>query len=100
MTLGMAETSQFHLILVSSLQGLAAGTILYVIFFEVLNNNQHHHDHHHRGQTNQSKSSILKLLFILSGFLFMVFLELMGECFAFSLTNFLKMNENIFGSYL
>lgn len=83
LTLGMAENTcwtPFQSVVVNSLQGLAAGTILYVTFFEVLNNHKHHHHHHHQIETDKSKSSISQLIFILLGFLFMVVLELIGKC--------------------
>lgn len=72
------ESSQFQKMMIGSLQGLAAGTILYVTFFEVLNNHKHHH--HHRGKTHQSKSGLPKLIFIAFGFIFMVILEINGKC--------------------
>lgn len=73
----LSETGSlpFQSTIIGSLQGLAAGTILYVTFFEVLNNHKHHH---HHGRTHQSKSGLPKLIFIASGFIFMVVLELIG----------------------
>lgn len=64
-----------ELYFVSSLQGLAAGTILYVTFFEVLNNHKHHH-HHHGEKHHQSESGLPKLVFIAMGFIFMIVFEL------------------------
>lgn len=84
----LSETGSlpFQSTIIGSLQGLAAGTILYVTFFEVLNNHKHHH---HHGRTHQSKSGLPKLIFIASGFVFMVVLELIGWfCYFFRIRSF------------
>lgn len=82
-TLFVEETgsSPFQVTIIGSLQGLAAGTILYVTFFEVLNNHKHHHHHGRTHQAHQSKSDLPKLVFIALGFIFMVVLELIGWYF-------------------
>lgn len=59
----------YHTIGNATLQGLAAGTILYVTFFEVLD----------RERKKDTASGLLKLLFTIIGFFFMVTLELFGK---------------------
>lgn len=60
------------------LQGMAAGTLLYVVFFEVLA----------RERAND-KSGLLQLAAILVGFMLMLGLQLASECFLCSITKFL-----------
>lgn len=60
--------SNHHTIANATLQGLAAGTILYVTFFEVLD----------RERKKDTAPGLLKLLFTVIGFFFMVILELYG----------------------
>lgn len=52
----------------ATLQGLAAGTILYVTFFEVLD----------RERKKDTAPGLLKLLFTIIGFSFMAMLEMFG----------------------
>jgi zinc transporter 1/2/3 len=57
-----------HTVVNATLQGLAAGTILYVTFFEVLD----------RERKKDTVPGLLKLLFTIIGFFFMVTLEIFG----------------------
>lgn len=66
------------------LQAMAAGTLLYVIFFEVLvrdrshphQSQQEHHNHHHE----HDDSGFFQLFAIICGFLFMFVLHLLTKC--------------------
>ncbi|VVC43341.1 Zinc/iron permease [Cinara cedri] len=60
--------NNYHTIGNATLQGLAAGTILYVTFFEVLD----------RERKKDTAPGLLKLLFIMIGFFFMVTMEIFG----------------------
>lgn len=62
------KANNVHAIENATLQGLAAGTILYVTFFEVLD----------RERKKDTAPGLLKLLFTMIGFFFMVTLELVG----------------------
>lgn len=62
------DDKTFHTIGNATLQGLAAGTILYVTFFEVLD----------RERKKDTAPGLLKLLFTMIGFFFMVSLEFFG----------------------
>jgi len=59
----------YHTIGNATLQGLAAGTILYVTFFEVLD----------RERKKDTAPGLLKLLLTMIGFFFMVMLEIFGK---------------------
>lgn len=59
----------YHIIGNATLQGLAAGTILYVTFFEVLD----------RERKKDTAPGLLKLLLTMIGFFFMVVLEIFGK---------------------
>lgn len=59
----------YHTIGNATLQGLAAGTILYVTFFEVLD----------RERKKDTAPGLLKLLLTMIGFFFMVTLEIFGK---------------------
>lgn len=61
--------NNYHTIGNATLQGLAAGTILYVTFFEVLD----------RERKKDTAPGLLKLLFIMIGFFFMVTMEIFGN---------------------
>jgi len=58
-----------HTVVNATLQGLAAGTILYGTFFEVLD----------RERKKDTVPGLLKLLFTIIGFFFMVTLEIFGN---------------------
>lgn len=61
--------NKFHTIGNAVLQGLAAGTILYVTFFEVLD----------RERKKDSAPGLLKLLFTMIGFFLMFSIEVVGK---------------------
>lgn len=70
LTLNVTEINKnYHNIENATLQGLAAGTILYVTFFEVLD----------RERKKDTAPGLLKLLFTVVGFFFIVVLEIIGE---------------------
>lgn len=70
LTLDVSEVdSKYHSIGNATLQGLAAGTILYVTFFEVLD----------RERKKDTAPGLLKLLCTIIGFCLMVLLEIMGK---------------------
>lgn len=70
LTLNISEVSKnYHTIGNATLQGLAAGTILYVTFFEVLD----------RERKKDTAPGLLKLLFTMIGFFFMITLEIFGK---------------------
>jgi len=70
LTLNVSDVyHNYHTIGNAVLQGLAAGTILYVTFFEVLD----------RERKKDTAPGLLKLLFTMIGFSFMVMLELFGK---------------------
>lgn len=70
LTLNVSEINKnYHNIENATLQGLAAGTILYVTFFEVLD----------RERKKDTAPGLLKLLFTVVGFFFMVMLEIIGK---------------------
>jgi ZIP Zinc transporter. len=56
---------------IAALQGLAAGTILYVTFFEVLD----------KERKRDSTPGLIKLAFVILGFCLMICLEVMGKDF-------------------
>lgn len=69
LTYNVSEVDRnYHTIGNAILQGLAAGTILYVTFFEVLD----------RERKKDTAPGLLKLLLIMVGFFFMVTLEIFG----------------------
>lgn len=68
-TLNTTGDSGHHSVANSALQGLAAGTILYVTFFEVFD----------RERKKDSPPGLLKLLFTMIGFFFMFSLEVFGK---------------------
>ncbi|CAI6364012.1 unnamed protein product [Macrosiphum euphorbiae] len=69
LTLNTYDLDQnYHTIGNATLQGLAAGTILYVTFFEVLD----------RERKKDTAPGLLKLLLTMIGFFFMVMLEIFG----------------------
>lgn len=69
LTLDVCETdSKYRTIGNAVLQGLAAGTILYVTFFEVLD----------RERKKDTAPGLLKLLFTMIGFFLMFSLEVVG----------------------
>jgi zinc transporter 1/2/3 len=69
LTLNTYDLDQnYHTIGNATLQGLAAGTILYVTFFEVLD----------RERKKDTAPGLLKLLLTMIGFFFMVILEIFG----------------------
>lgn len=70
LTLNTYDSDQnYHIIGNATLQGLAAGTILYVTFFEVLD----------RERKKDTAPGLLKLLLTMIGFFFMVMLEIFGK---------------------
>lgn len=81
-TVDEATASEFAVI-GAVLQAMAAGTLLYVIFFEVLvrdRSHQHHQQPQHHHDDSQDESGFYQLFAIICGFLFMFVLHLLTKC--------------------
>lgn len=79
-------TTDSQLIVIGAvLQAMAAGTLLYVIFFEVLVRDRSHphqpqQEHHHHHPHDHDDSGFFQLFAIICGFLFMFVLHLLTKC--------------------
>lgn len=78
------STSEFAVV-GAVLQAMAAGTLLYVIFFEVLvrdrsHQHQQHNQHQHHSHDSHDESGFYQLFAIICGFLFMFVLHLLTKC--------------------